>query len=95
MTNSKVKNGLAARNLTSYLETCGFNNIKIELFPIIFPSLKDANDNLWIERIADEAADMNFITQVESDLFKQALQIADEKKYFACSINLIIVSAFK
>jgi ubiquinone/menaquinone biosynthesis C-methylase UbiE len=95
LTEVKVKNGMAARNLTSYLENCNFRNIQIDIHPVILRSLKEANDNLWIEKIIEEAAVKNVITQNECNLYKDSLHQADKKNYFVCSINLVITTSIK
>ncbi|HWZ15624.1 MAG TPA: methyltransferase domain-containing protein [Mucilaginibacter sp.] len=95
LTDKKINNGIAARKLTNYLERVGFNDIRLELFPFIIKSLNEANEYLWIERMIAEAADENFISQNEKELFVAALNKANEKNYFACSINVVIVSSVK
>jgi len=95
LTDKKINNGLAARRLTDYVESAGFSNINMEIFPFIIKSLKEANEYLWIELMINEAADENFISATERDVFLAALHNADDKNYFACSINVVIVSSVK
>ena len=95
LTVKKINNGLAARKLTDYVESAGFGNINIEIFPFIIKSLKEANEYLWIELMINEAANENFISGTERDVFLAALHNADDKNYFACSINVVIVSSVK
>lgn len=95
LTDVKVRNGLAAKNLPYYLETASFQNIKIELFPIVLKSLKQANDNLWIERIVEEAAATGAITEADCEAFITSLKHADEQNRFVCSINSIVLSCIK
>jgi len=42
-----------------------------------------------------EAADEKFINMHEKDIFLRALYEADEKKCFACTINVVIASSIK
>ena len=91
----KVNNGLASRNLISYLEKCNFRDIRLEVFPFVLKTLKEANDYFWIERILKEVWDKKHISENEYELFKNALHKADENNYFACSINIVIVSSIK
>jgi len=95
LTDKKINNGLAARKLTAYAEAAEFINIHMEIFPFIIKSLKEANEYLWIELMINEALNENFITRQERDEFLLALHHADEKNYFACSINVVIVSSVK
>jgi ubiquinone/menaquinone biosynthesis C-methylase UbiE len=95
LTDKKINNGMAARKLTMYMQDAGFNNIHLEIFPFIIKSLKEANEYLWIERMIDETATENFITENEKQTFVNALHEADEKQYFACSINVVIASSEK
>ena len=95
LTEKKVNNGMASRNLICYLEKCNFRNIKLEVFPFVLKSLKEANDYFWIERILKEALDKNHINENEYASFKNALYKADENNYFACSINIVIVTSIK
>lgn len=95
LTEEKVNNGMASRNLISYMEKCNFRNIKLEVFPFVLKSLKEANDYFWIERILSEALDKNHIDENEHVSFLNALREADKNNYFACSINIVIVSSLK
>lgn len=95
LTEKKINNGIAAKKLTAYMDAAGFNDIKIEIFPFIIRTLKEANEYLWIELMINEAATEGFISEQEKSLFINAMQEADTKNYFACSINVVIVSSVK
>ncbi|PJJ83175.1 methyltransferase domain-containing protein [Mucilaginibacter auburnensis] len=95
LTDIKVNNGFAARKLTSYLAAQSFNNIKAEIHPIVVNTLQEANDYFWIEKIVKEVVEKGFITPTEYTDFYTALQTADEKGYFAASINMIVAWATK
>lgn len=95
LTEVKVKNGVSARNLTTYLSELQYKDIKIELFPVILRSLSEANEYLWFEVILNEAAEKGYITHTDCDIFRESLKRADHNAYFLCSINLIVVSAYK
>jgi ubiquinone/menaquinone biosynthesis C-methylase UbiE len=95
LTKKKVNNGAAARKLTSYLENNNFRNIQMEIIPFVVKSLKEANEYLWIGHILKEMLEKKYIDQQEYDLFKSSLEEADKNNYFACSINLVVVSCIK
>ncbi len=86
---------MAARKLTGYLEKSGFQEIKIEIFPFVLNTLKEANDYLWIELILQEATQKGHLTDQEYESFLNSLKRADDKKYFSCSINIVVVSSIK
>jgi len=95
LTDKKINNGLAAKKLTAYMRNAGFNNIHLEIYPFLIKSLKEANDYLWIERMIEEAAAENFISKQEQGIFVNAMNEADANNYFACSINVVVVSSVK
>lgn len=95
LTEDKINNGYASRKLTSYLKEAGFKNIGIEVFPFVLRSLNEANAYLWLEIIINEASEKGFLTNSEKDLFIESLKDADLKNYFACSINMVIVTSTK
>jgi ubiquinone/menaquinone biosynthesis C-methylase UbiE len=95
LTDKKINNGIAAKKLPAYMDAAGFKNIKIEIFSFIIHTLKEANEYLWIERMIDEAVTEKFITKAEKETFVGAMQEADTKNYFACAINVVIVSSVK
>jgi ubiquinone/menaquinone biosynthesis C-methylase UbiE len=95
LTREKVNNGSAARKLNSYLRDNKFRDIQIEIFPFVVKSLKEANEYLWIGYILKEMEEKKYIDQQEYSLFKSSLEEADKKNYFACSINLVVVSCIK
>lgn len=95
LSNVKINNGEAARNLTTYLEKSNFENIEIEIFPFVLKSLADANQYLWIGAILQEMQLKNELSLEEYSLFTAALENADLKGYFACSINMVVVTAVK
>ncbi|MBC8054639.1 MAG: methyltransferase domain-containing protein [Sphingobacteriaceae bacterium] len=95
LTEVKVKNGTAARNLTTYLNRIKFSNITLEVCPVVLRSIKEANDYLWFEKILNEAAHLGYVTEQERDKFYDNLKLADHLKYFVCAINLVIVTCNK
>lgn len=95
LTEEKINNGYASRKLTFYLKEAGFKDINIEVFPFVLKTLKEANEYLWLEIIINEASEKGFLTKNEKDLFIESLKDADVRNYFACSINMVIVSSTK
>lgn len=95
LSEQKVNNGYAARNLTSYLKAANFNVIKIEIFPFVLKSLKQANEYLWFDKILNETVKQQVISKDEFDLFNQAMIEADGSGYFACSMNMVVATAIK
>lgn len=95
LTNHKINNGYASRNLISYVEKAGFTNIKIEIFPFVLNTLKEANEYLWIEFIINEASKNGYLTIEEKDILINYLIKSDITKCFACSINMVIVISNK
>lgn len=95
LTEEKVKNGFAAKKLTGYLEQGSFSDIKLEVFPFVLRSLKEAFDYLWINIMIQEMAEKNYISVLEKETFMSALQSADANQHFACSINIVVVSCVK
>jgi hypothetical protein len=95
LTKKKVNNGVAARKLTSYLGNSNFRNIQMEIIPFVVKSLKEANEYLWIGHILKEMEGKGFIDKKEYDIFISSLEEADKNNYFACSINLVVVSCIK
>ncbi|HEY1025060.1 MAG TPA: methyltransferase domain-containing protein [Sphingobacteriaceae bacterium] len=95
LTHAKINNGEASRKIVAYMEESGFKNIQIDIFPFVLRTLKEANMYLWIDKIIHEAADQNYISNEEHQLFMNALESADAKKCFTCSINMLVVSALK
>ncbi len=95
LTEEKINNGNASRKLTFYLKEVGFKDINIEVFPFVLKSLKEANEYLWLEIIINEASEKGFLTKHEKDLFIESLRDADSENYFACSINMVIVTSVK
>lgn len=91
----KINNGRAARNLTSYLENYSFGNIQTEVFPFVLKSLADANTYLWTSTILQEMKQKGELSEEEYNLFVSSLERADANRYFACAINLVVVSATK
>jgi ubiquinone/menaquinone biosynthesis C-methylase UbiE len=95
LTEEKVNNGWAARKLQQYMADCGFREIRVQVFPFVLQSLQDANTYLWIERIIAEAAEKNYFSKAAQEAFVQSLSAADAKGYFACAINMLVVSCVK
>lgn len=95
LTEEKINNGYASRELRFYLKEAGFRDINIEVFPFVLKSLKEANEYLWLEIIINEASEKGFLTKFEKDLFIESLRDADSENYFACSINMVIVTSIK
>lgn len=95
LTKVKINNGFAARKLSSYLETASFRDIRTELFPFTLRTLKEANDYLWIELILKEMNEKEYLSSEEHDSFLASLKKADQNNYFACAINIVVVSSIK
>ncbi|HTN17158.1 MAG TPA: methyltransferase domain-containing protein [Chitinophagaceae bacterium] len=95
LTEVKINNGYAARKLTHYLEEAGLQGIKTEIFPFTLKSLKEANDYLWIELILGEMKEKQYLSEQEHEQFLFSLKKADQNQYFACSINIVVVSSIK
>lgn len=95
LTDVKVNNGFAARKLTGYLHANKFKNISFEIKPFVINTLAEANEYFWIEKIVKEASEKGYIADSDYKAFYQALQKADDARYFSCSINLVLVSCTK
>lgn len=95
LTRKKINNGFAARKLTQYLEQSAFRDIGIEIFPFTLRSLREANDYLWIEIILSEMLEKEVLSSEEYGAFLEDLKIAEEMGYFACTINIVVVSSIK
>ncbi len=95
LTREKVNNGAAAKQLTGYLENAGFRNIRLEIFPFVLKSLKDAFTYLLIDQSLAEMKSSGELSNEEFTAFTFSLQRADAGNYFACSINLVVISAEK
>jgi ubiquinone/menaquinone biosynthesis C-methylase UbiE len=95
LTEVKINNGYAARELTQYLEGAGLQDIRTEIFPFTLRSLKEANDYLWMELILKEMLDKSYLSESEHSNFVESLNSADQNGYFACTINIVVVSSIK
>lgn len=95
LTEEKINNGLAAQKLTSYLEQGGFRDIRLEIFPFVLRTYKEACDYIWIDRIITEMAEKNYISAAECDAFIAALKNADAQQHFGCAINIVVASCIK
>ena len=95
LTEAKINNGFAAQNLVSYLQFVGFRDIKFQIHPFLVNTLQEANEYFWIEKMIKEASDQGYLAIDESKAFYGVLQKADNGHYFACSINLVLVSCIK
>lgn len=95
LTKDKINNGFAAKNLTAYLDNAGFRDIKIEVLPMVSTALADAIGNLWIDKIALEMVEKGLLNEAEHAAFFDTTGAADEKGFFAFSINLVIASGIK
>lgn len=90
-----VKQGGAAVSLQHYVSAAGFQNIKVELFPMVSHSLAEC---MAVTRLGDVLSRMlkeGVITAEERDSFLSALEAADAAGHFVCSLNLLIVQAEK
>ncbi|RXF71707.1 methyltransferase domain-containing protein [Arcticibacter tournemirensis] len=95
LTDEKINNGRAARQLTGYLEKAEFKNIKLEVFPFVLKSLKEVFTYLLIDQSLTEMKSKGYLNAEEYDSFIASLQRADSNHYFACSMNLVVASALK
>lgn len=95
LTEQKINNGWASKKLSSYLAKANFSNIKLNVFPFVLNSLLDANTYLWIDKIIEEMYQKGIFTSEEKDDFNNEIIIADQKGYFACSMNIVVGSAKK
>jgi ubiquinone/menaquinone biosynthesis C-methylase UbiE len=95
LTEEKINNGLAAKKLTSYLEHAGFRDIRLEIFPFVLRTYKEACDYIWIDRMVNEMAEKNYISGSEHQVFMEALKNADAQQHFGCAINIVVASCIK
>lgn len=95
LTHKKINNGTAARELTRNLENTGFRNIRLEIFPFVLKSLNEINMYLLIDQSLKEMKDLGHLTTDEYNSLLSSMERADSGGYFACSINLVVVSALK
>lgn len=95
LTEEKVNNGHAARQLTRYLERSGLKNIKIEIFPFVLKSLQEVFMYLLVDQTLNEMKEKGYLSVQEHESFLTSLRLADQNNYFACSINIVVVSSVK
>lgn len=90
-----VKQGGAAVSLLQDVAAVGFQNMQVELFPMVSYSLAEC---MALTRLGDVLSRMlveSRITGEEKDSFLSALEAAEAAGHFVCSLNLIIVKAVK
>ncbi len=95
LSEEKINNGAAAREMTGYLNKVGFIQVHIEVIPIVVRTLREANEYLWIDRILAETEEKGIAGSEEIRSFSTAMRTADDKGFFACSINMVIVTGIK
>lgn len=95
LSTKKVTHGKAAQSLTTYLKDTGFHEITIEVIPFVLNSYNDACTYLWIDKIINELLTLDLITQDAHDNFVAAQKSAEEQGFFACSMNIVLVSGVK
>ena len=91
----QVKNGGAAANLISYLETAGFSDLRIRLYPLTTHVLEQSMATLRIDYALTMMENSGHISQEAHRAFLNALRQADSSGCFVCSINLVVVTALK
>lgn len=91
----QVKNGNAATNLIHDLETAGFTDLRIRLYPLTTHILEQCMATLRIDYALTMMEQKGYITQEGHRTFLDALQQADSRGCFVCSINLVVVTAMK
>ncbi len=91
----KVNNGKAAQSLSTYLDQWGFGKVTAEVFPFVLTSYADACTYLWIDKMIEEMVALDWITATQQQAFVAAQQAADARGFFACSMNIVLVSAVK
>lgn len=95
LTHENVSNGLAAANLVQDLLDAGFRDIALEIFPLSSRSLDQVTGILRIDYALSQMAEKGRISREAYDNFLAALRDADQNRYFACTINLVVASAIK
>jgi ubiquinone/menaquinone biosynthesis C-methylase UbiE len=95
LTKTKVVNGFAAKKLGINLEQNHFRNIRLEVHPLVTSSFQQACTYLWLDKIIDEMLAKEYLTTDQHDSFLNELKEADDKGYFACSLNVVILSCIK
>ena len=95
LTTQQVKSGGAAANLMSYLETAGFTDCRIRLYPLTTHVLEQCMATLRIDYALTMMESSGRITGEQHRTFVEALQKADSAGCFVCSINLVVATAVK
>ncbi len=95
LTQENVNNGLAAANVIKNLQGAGFRDINLEIFPFSSRSLDQVVAILRIDYALQQMEARGRISTDVYDSFLAALRDADQNRYFACTINLVVASAIK
>lgn len=91
----KIKNGRAAQSLSNYLMNVGFSHLTMEIHPFVLTRYDDACKYLWIDKMIGEMLALNLIDEKEYNDFIESQKQADRLGFFACTMNIVIVSATK
>jgi len=94
-TGKKVRNGLAARKLTSDLLRSGFREVRLEVCPLITYSYAQACAYIWLDKIIGEMQEQGLLASSGNNAFLQQLKDADAGGHFACSLNMVISYCIK
>ncbi|TJZ53826.1 methyltransferase domain-containing protein [Sphingobacterium olei] len=95
LTGQKVNNGWAGNKLTADLASNGFREIQLETHCMVVRSKEEANRYLFLNQILLEMVDKTVLTDQEAADFSSSLELADERGYFTCSMNLVLAKAIK
>ena len=93
LTDRNVKNGKAATTLIYDLQTAGFTDVAVRLWPLASRSLEQCVQLLRFDMVLTAMQDGGELTADEVRTFMNALKAADDRGQFICSINLVVVSA--
>lgn len=95
LTEKKVNNGLASREILLQLTNQGFKNIKEKVFPLFLNSLQEINNLFKIDEIINEMENESFLSKKETATFRSFLKKADQLNCLSSSIDLILFSIIK
>lgn len=95
MADHNVRNGLAATTLVDDLRAHGFHQVRLSVFPMGTPSLAICKGLLRTDHALAQMRETGILDDAAYQDFERILELADQQGQFACSINIVIVSAIK
>ena len=84
-------NGYASRNLFSYLEASGMNDIKMAVYPVLIDNYSVANELIKFDNIIKIGLQEHLIDQKDIDEWNKSINYLSEKKCFNLTTNMLFV----